>query len=269
MKKKMDQPTIALLTDFGQRDFFVPSVKAVILSLNPAARIIDLSHEVPSFDVRAAGFILAACSPFFPAGTVFLSVVDPGVGSDRRILLARTERHDFIAPDNGLLTRVLDRAERLELRAVTNRKFFLSESSRTFEARDRMAPAAAWLSLGTPVAEFGPRQDGCEKHPLRKPLLRQGTVRGEVAYIDKFGNLITDIPVALVERLRPGRREGLRVRVKGRAIGPFRESYSRGRRAEPFGLAGSLGTVEIALRQASAAARLRASIGDEVTIAAP
>src|SRR5512137_1983444 len=112
--KKMPAPTIALLTDFGLDDFFVPSLKGVILSINPEARIVDVGHNVPPYDVRAGGFILASCAPFFPAGTIFLSVVDPGVGSERRILLARTSKHDFIAPDNGLLTLALEAADGLE-----------------------------------------------------------------------------------------------------------------------------------------------------------
>ena len=264
----MQNPLIALMTDFGLDDYFVPSVKAVIHSINKAARIIDITHSVPSYDVRAAGFILAACCSFFPKGTIFLAVVDPGVGSDRKVLLARTSKYDFIAPDNGLLTLALEGAAGLELRSVSNSKYFLSRSSRTFEGRDRMAPVAAWLSLGAPVSEFGPRLDSYEKLSVRPPRVVKGAVMGEVAYVDKFGNLITNIPVALLKKVKPRGKRGLRLRVKGRTIGSFLESYSQGRPGEPFGLAGSLGTVEIAVSEASAAARLKAAPGDEVQIAA-
>jgi len=265
----MGYPTIALMSDFGQNDFFVPSLKAVILSLNPAARLVDITHSVPSYDVRAAGFILSACFQFFPAGTIFLSVVDPGVGAARRILLARTEKYDFIAPDNGLLTLSLESARILEMRTISNPKYFLTEASRTFDGRDRMAPAAAWLSLGTPASEFGPLLDRFEELHVRKPCLRKGRLTGEVAYVDKFGNLITNIPSSLLSKLKAApRRGGFRLRVKGRTVDSFLGSYSQGRPGVPFALAGSLGTVEIALREDSAAARLGASAGDEVQIAA-
>lgn len=264
----MEHPTVALMSDFGQDDFFVPSLKAVILSLNPAVRLVDITHAVPSYDVRAAGFILSACFRFFPAGTIFLSVVDPGVGTARKALLARTEKYDFIAPDNGLLTLPLDGARSLELRSIVNPKYFLTESSRTFEGRDRMAPAAAWLSLGTPASEFGPRLGRFEKLPVRKPRLEKGRITGEVAYVDKFGNLITNIPSTLLIKLKAAPRRGFRLRVMGRAVSAFLDAYSQGRAGEPFALAGSLGTVEIALREESAAARLGASAGDEVQIAA-
>jgi hypothetical protein len=264
----MEPPTIALMSDFGQDDFFVPSVKAVILSLNPVVRLVDITHTVPAYDVRAAGFILSACFQFFPEGTIFLSVVDPGVGTARRILLARTEKYDFIAPDNGLLTLSLESARSLELRFISNPKYFLTEASRTFEGRDRMAPAAAWLSLGTPVSEFGPLLDRFEKLPVRKPRLEKGRLTGEVAYVDKFGNLITNIPSSLLSELKAAPGRGFRLRVKGRTVDSFLGSYSQGRPGEPFALAGSLGTVEIALREESAAAQLSAAAGDEVQIAA-
>lgn len=264
----MKPPAIALLTDFGLDDFFVASLKAVILSINPAVRIVDITHTVPSYDIRAAGFILAACAPFFPPGTIFLSIVDPGVGSGRPILLARTAKHDFIAPDNGLLTLALDAPGKLELRSISAPKFFLSGSSRTFEGRDRMAPAAAWLSLGTPPSEFGPRLDGFERHPVRRARRERDRIVGEVAYVDRFGNLITNIPSAWLSGLADRASTRLRMRIRGLTIDAFSECYSCSPLGKPFALAGSLGTVEIALRRDSAAARLKARAGDEVTLAA-
>ena len=263
----MAQPTIALLTDFGLDDFFVPSLKGVILSINPEARVIDVSHEVPSYDVRAGGFILASCAPFFPAGTIFLSVVDPGVGTERRILLARTAKHDFIAPDNGLLTLALEGAAGLELRSITSPKFFLSRVSHTFEGRDKMAPAAAWLSLGTPSPEFGPLQDGYIKHPVLKARIESGRIRGEVAYVDKFGNLITNIPPDLLTALGPGPAASFTFTLKGESFSLYLDSYARARPGRLFAIPGSVGTVEIALRRDSAAARLEAKAGDEVIVA--
>jgi S-adenosylmethionine hydrolase len=264
---KMQQPAIALLTDFGLNDFFVASLKAVILSINPAARMVDISHNVPPYDIRAGSFILAACAPFFPPGTIFVSIVDPGVGSGRQILLARTAKHDFIAPDNGLLTLALDAPGKLELRSITATKFFLSGSSCTFEGRDKMAPAAAWLSLGTSPAELGPRLDGYERHPVRRPFREKGRIAGEVAYVDRFGNLITNIPNAWLSGSGRGAAPRFRMRIRGRTIDAFPECYARGPRDEPFALPGSLGTLEVALRRDSAAARLKVRVGDEVTLA--
>jgi len=139
-------PVIALMTDFGEDDFFVASLKGVIAKINPSARIIDITHRIPSFDIGAAGLVLSSSYKYFPPKTIFLVVVDPGVGSYRRILLAKTKNFFFIAPDNGVLSLVLDEEKVQKLIEVKNRKFFLPEVSSTFEGRDKMAPIAAWLS---------------------------------------------------------------------------------------------------------------------------
>ena len=168
----MKQPFIALMTDFGEDDYFVASLKGIIYRINPLARIINITHRVPSFDIAIGSFILFSCYRYFPVPTIFLVVVDPGVGSVRKILLAKTEKYFFIAPDNGVLSQVFE-AERIEqMREVTNPQFFLHEISHTFEGRDKMAPVAAWLSKGVSCSEFGPEVKSYARIKVQKPLIK-------------------------------------------------------------------------------------------------
>lgn len=263
----MDQPIIALLTDYGEDDFFVASLKAVIFNINPVVRIVDLTHSVKSFDIQGASFILYSCYKFFPAKTIFLTVVDPGVGSKRRILLLKTKKFFFIAPDNGLLSYVLDTERPEQVINVINKKFFLEVSQRTFEGRDRMAPVAAWLSRGVAIEEFGPVVSRCQKLKIPKPRYEKKSIYGHVLYIDKFGNLITNIPVAMVDRLqREEKKRGMILSCAGKKIRGFRETYSCAKKGELFFLPGSLGTIEIASREASALQKLKAERGEEVQI---
>lgn len=259
---------IALLTDFGEDDFFVGSLKAVILGINPQARIVDIAHKIPSFDVDAAAFILFAAYRYFPPDTIFLVVVDPGVGSKRQIVLVRTKHHFFIAPDNGVLSLALGEETILGVREITNPAVFLPHPSKTFEARDKMAPAAAWLSRGTAFESFGPAARELKKKEAAWARLAGGEIRGRVLYIDKFGNLITNIPAALAGRLAAQKgRENLRVYLGGKMYGGFRENYSQARRGEVFFLAGSAGLIEVSARQASAARKSGAGRGGAVRIA--
>ena len=262
----MPTPLIALLTDFGEEGHFVPSLKAVIAGLHPEARVVDISHRVPAYDLRAAGFILFACARVFPAGTIFVAVVDPGVGTERRVLLVRTARHWFIAPDNGLLTLALDAEPAEEMRELSASRFFLSVRS-TFEARDKMAPAAAWLSLGVPPAEFGPLVTSWRKLPVAKPRLVGNEVAGEVVHVDRFGNLITNIPEALLWELeRAAGPAGCGLKIGRRPPLPAVGAYAAAPRGRPVFLIGSLGLVEIALREGSAARLLRARAGTRVEV---
>jgi hypothetical protein len=265
----MDRPVVALLTDFGLEDFFVPSLKGVILSLNPKAGLVDISHSVRSFDVRSGAFLLQSCFKVFPAGTVFLAVVDPGVGSGRRILAAQTERHQFIGPDNGLLSMALDASVEKRVWAVENGGYFLAGQGTTFEGRDRMAPLAAWLTLGVPPSEFGPLVTDYVSLPLPRAYIRSGEVIGHVAYIDKFGNVITDIPSAMLSSAPAGAPPAPpRLTVRKKTVGSRRGFYAQGGRREPFIVAGSLGLLEIAVREGSAAALLGAEVGDVVVLQA-
>ena len=264
----MNYPVIALLTDFGEDDFFVASLKAVILSLNPEARIVDISHRIPSFDIDAAGFVLWAAYKFFPQGTIFLAIVDPGVGSRRRILLVKTERYFFIAPDNGLLSRVLREETVEQIREIANPRFFLSPLSQTFEGRDKMAPAAAWLSRGKDLEMFGPPAKDFKRRTGPKARIAGGEIQGRILYTDKFGNLITNIPSSLLERLAPkNRKEHLTLFAGQERLGRLKESYSAAKKGEAFFLVGSLGLIEISAREASAAQKIKSSLNQEIRIA--
>jgi len=261
-------PIIALITDFGEDDFFVASLKAVILTINPSARIIDITHRIPSFDIMTAGFFLFSCYRYFPAGTIFLVIVDPGVGSSRKILLADTRKYFFIAPDNGVLSWVLE-GERVQLREVKSKKYFLPQLSRTFEGRDKMAPAAAWLSKGVSSAEFGPEVSVYRKFKIERPKIRGKEIIGHVLYIDKFGNLITNIPGKMLDLLHKEKgKKSFSLYSGSRKVVSYKESYSSAKKGEPLFLIGSLGFVEISCCEASASEKLKIKTGGVVRIAA-
>jgi hypothetical protein len=266
---KVKLPVIALLTDFGEDDFFVASLKAVILSLNPRARIVDISHRIPSFDIDAAGFVLFAAYRYFPKGTIFLTVVDPGVGSKRRIILVITERYFFIAPDNGVLSLALGEEKVQQVREITNSKIFLPQPSKSFEGRDKMAPAAAWLSRGESIDTFGPPVKNIKRREVPKAYMKGCDVCGRILYADKFGNFITNIPAGLVECLAAEKgKESLSLFVGKKKFGGLRENYSTAKKGEVFFLVGSLGLIEISAREASAGERIKLSQKQEVRIAA-
>ena len=263
----MKHPLIALMTDFGEDDFFVASLKGTILMINPSARIIDITHRTGSFDPQMAGFILFSCYKYFSEGTIFLVIVDPGVGSSRKILLARTKSYFLIAPDNGLLTMTLEEEKALVLRSVENEKYFLPEGSTTFEGRDKMAPVAAHLSKGVPVEEFGPEVKEYTKLVVKKAVLGNNEISGHILYADKFGNLITNIPERLVKKLLESHRENtLSLTVKEVEIPRLKRNYSSVEKGEFLFLVGSLGFIEVAAREDSASQRLNARPGDPVKI---
>lgn len=255
------------MTDFGEDNFFVASLKGVILKINPSARIVDITHRIPSYNLKAASFVLSASFRYFPPQTIFLVVIDPGVGSARKILLAKTKDYYFIAPDNGVLTLALEDKKVDRLREVTNDKYFLPEQSRTFEGRDRMAPAAAWLSKGISCEEFGPELSSYEKFRVEKPKIKGREIFGIILYEDKFGNLITNIPSEWLNRLQEKTGKGEFVlSVKGHEISFFVQSYASVKKGELLFLVGSVGTIEIAAGQESASKKLKAKIGNEVRI---
>lgn len=246
---------ITILTDFGHRDAYVGVMKGVIAGIAPEARVIDLCHEIRPQAVGDAAFQLALAAPHFPPGTIHVAVVDPGVGSARRILCARTERALFLAPDNGLLSEVLAHSPALELYEVTERRFWGPQLSSTFHGRDIFAPVAAHLARGTSPDQLGPPcEEPRQLEPL--PLARTaGRVCGAIRYVDGFGNLLSNIPAAGLPGIRAAQ-------VGGRTIpGPLAPSYAS---AAPGGLvliAGSSGYVEVAVCAGDAAAVLNVTRG--------
>lgn len=263
----MKHRVIALLTDFGEDDFFVPSLKGVILKINPLARILDITHHIPSFDIKTGGFILYSCFSYFPTKTIFLIIVDPGVGSSRKILLVETKKYFFIAPDNGILSHVLEEEDIIQIREVTKKKYFLPDLSSTFEGRDKMAPAAAWLSKGIPCVEFGPEATSYKSYDVQKPQAKGNEITGQVLYTDKFGNLITNIPERMLNLSGERRiKKKFSLYTGGREISSFRKSYSSAKKGELLFLVGSLGLIEIASRASNASKQLKIKNGDIVRI---
>jgi S-adenosylmethionine hydrolase len=198
---------------------------------------------VPPGDVETAAFLLAAAVPSFPAGTVHLAVVDPGVGSERRILAARTASASFLAPDNGLLTPFLERVE--EIRSVERAELFLPSPGQTFHGRDRFAPAAAWLLRGEPFPALGPAVADPVRLPIEPPRREEDRLVGRVAHVDRYGNLVTDIPAAWLPAAPSSGR--CRVEVGSRSTGRHASCYAEIPPGEAAFLSGSLGTIELSL----------------------
>src|SRR5690242_17396534 len=184
---------ITLLTDFGDRDYFVASMKGVILGINPQARIVDISHAVTPHQVEEAAYLVKATYKYFPDGTVHVAVVDPGVGSTRRPLLVTTSRHFFVAPDNGLLSFIYQEETGVEVRQIENKQYRLDSEGTTFDGRDLFAPAAAWLTKGQQPGSYGKLIQDHVKLPLTEPKWQGRTLVGTVVYVDHFGNLISNL----------------------------------------------------------------------------
>lgn len=255
------RPVVSLLTDFGLDDPFVGMMKGVILQRCAAARIIDLTHAIEPQDVRRAGYGLADSWRYFPPATIHVAVVDPGVGTDRAILAAAVDGHILIAPDNGLLTAVFEQVQPDEIRQVSNGAIFLKSISRTFHGRDIFAPTAGALAAGMPLSDVGPVVDKCVSLDLpHATVTDDGTVRGEVIYIDRFGNLVTNIAGPQLP-LMP------RVAIAGRTIEGLVASYGHRPAGELLAVIGSTGRLEIAINRGHAAATLDAPIGTAVTVA--
>ncbi len=253
---------ITLLTDFGTVDAYAGILHGVILCINPQAAIVDLTHNIAAQDVQAAAFALSTAYSYFRADTVHVAVVDPGVGGERRGIAVRTPRGTFVAPDNGVLSYVLARESVGEMVHLTNARYWLSPLSNTFHARDLFAPVAAHLSLGVPVSEMGSALQDPVRFALSEARIGEdGRISGQVLHVDRFGNLITNVPGAW---LSVGR--SWRVRVADRDVrGPL-QAYVRAADGDLLGLIGSSGYLEIAMRNGSAADALQLGRGAEVQV---
>ena len=198
---------IALFTDFGTRDAYVAQLKGAILSIHATAQLVDLTHEVHAFDVRAAADLLEASARYFPARTIFVAVVDPGVGTARRpvLLVTQAEKY-YVGPDNGLFTRVIEREGLQAAYLLTQAAYFLPQVSATFHGRDLFGPVAAHLARGVAPAQFGPRLAELVRLPYVRPQRMGETVIGEVIHVDRYGNIATNIPSEMLSHLVPGRK---------------------------------------------------------------
>ncbi len=249
---------ITLLTDFGERDSFVASMKGVILTINPHATIVDLSHHVPPHSIEDAAYLLKSSYRYFPEGTVHVAVVDPGVGSARRPLIAKSEHYFFLAPDNGLLTPILTEDGEMEVREIENSDFRLTSPGHTFDGRDLFAPAAAWLTRQQPFASFGRLIDDCKTFTISKPKWEAKALVGEIVHVDRFGNLISNLTPHHVKEIRDvTKRPDPLIRIACHTIDGLVGSYQEGDAQLPRALINSNGQLEIFLKESSAASLLQ------------
>jgi S-adenosylmethionine hydrolase len=256
------RPVIALLTDFGTGDHYAGTMKGVILGICPDATLVDITHDIPPHDVTAGALELAASYKYFPAGTIFVAVVDPGVGSARRGLAADTGDYRFVAPDNGVLTLVLRESPAKKIVELTERRYARPTVSRTFEGRDRFAPAAAWLAKGTLLPALGRPVSDFQKVDVPVPDAGADAVTGVVVRVDRFGNLVTNIDRKSVERLG----QGISIDAAGHRVERLVATYAELPADGVGALFGSTDHLELAAPSASAANRLGLARGATVKV---
>jgi S-adenosylmethionine hydrolase len=248
------RPVIALLSDFGTRDHYAGTMKGVILGICPEATLVDITHDVPAHDVLEGALQLAASYKYFPAGTVFLAVVDPGVGSARRGIAVEAGDYRFVAPDNGVLTMVLRETAPRRVVELTERRFARPTVTRTFEGRDRFAPAAAWLAKGTQLSAFGRAVP--EYHRLEIPAVETSAdaLRGQVLTVDRFGNLVTNLDRRTFDAF--AKQAPIQILAAGTPVARLVSTYSEIAVGEVCALFGSSDHLELAAHAASAAEHL-------------
>jgi len=274
-----ERPTVALLTDFGTRDAYPGIVKGVLASRAPDARLIDLTHEIPAGDVRAAAFVLWQALPYLPAGSVCLAVVDPGVGTQRRPIALRLPNGFGVGPDNGLFSWVLSWGDALDAVEIDPARLSSATPSATFHARDVFAPAAAWLALGAPLSDLGPPQDDIVRLPTPGFTRIAGGVAGEVVWIDSFGNAVTSLGnlrlsgdrAELTPCWHPLPATSFRAAAARLALGPgivlpLSRTFADVPAGEPLAYVGSSGLIEIGIHRGRADTGLGLAPGQAVTL---
>lgn len=262
-----DSRVVTFTTDFGLQDPFVGIMHGVVLNIQADARIVDIGHQVSSFDVLDGAWMIAQSYRYFPAGSVHVVVVDPGVGGTRRPILVETEAHIFVAPDNGVLSLVEKREPLFTVRHIVNDRFFLQPVSHTFHGRDIFAPVGAWLLKGVAPSEFGPEiTDYVRLEIPEVEHIAANSLRGVVLKADKFGNLISNISEEHLATLFDGAQPKFELLISGITITRISRSYTEGGDEEVFAIIGSSGYLEIAAKQASAAEKLQACVGTPVGI---
>ncbi len=263
------RPFVGLLTDFGTQDHYAGALRGAVLAAVPEVQVVDLSHEIPPHDVRAGALALEAAYSAFPAGTAFVAVVDPGVGSARRGLALLAGGYFFVGPDNGLFSPILAAYPEARVHEITNAGLFRHEVSPTFHARDVFGPVAARLAAGMPLEEVGPPIADPVTLPLPRPQrLPDGSWRGEVIHVDRFGSLVSsfarqDVSEMLAEVA--GDPSELLVVVED-AVLPIVRAYAEVAEGEPCALVGSGGRLEVAVNRGSAARVVGADVGAPVRV---
>ena len=265
---------ITLTTDFGLADGYVAAMKGVVLGINPEAKLVDICHSIKPQNIAQAAFVLSTAYEFFPRRTIHLMVIDPGVGTERRAVILRTPEADFVAPDNGVLSYViqnhagkpvdgnrtrLEPGQGLEAVVITKSEFWRSPVSPTFHGRDIFAPVAAHLSLGLTPTDFGEPVTSLNTLPLTRPhQTSDGKLAGHILHIDNFGNLITSIKSSDL----PQEAKAITVEVGNRVISGISHTYGTGKGL--LAIIGSSGYLEISLKEGNASVFLNADVGDEV-----
>ncbi len=264
MPKK--QSIITLITDFGLQDGYVGVMKGVMANINPSASVIDISNTIAAQDIFHAACVLNNSYNHFPGGTIHVVIVDPGVGSGRKILCLKTEDYLFLAPDNGVLSFVIANEEASSIREVTNDKLFLPKISNTFHGRDIFAPVAAHLSKGVSHKELGEKIDKINKIDLPKPILSpDGKLTAEIIYVDSFGNLITNVNQEVIDRMKVG-MERVSITMGRRRINGICSSYTDVGDNEALAIFGSSGYLEISVNLGSAGDILKLKRGDKLIL---
>lgn len=263
----MPNRLVTLTTDFGLNDHFVGAMKGVILSINPQAQIVDICNAVNSFDVLDGALTIAQAASYFPSDTLHVVIVDPGVGSQRRPILVTNEKHVFLAPDNGVLSLIYERSERLSVRHVTAEHYFLQPVSQTFHGRDVFAACAGWLSKGVETSKFGEEITDYIRFAAPKPKpVDERSFKGVVLKTDKFGNLITNITAKDIPQLFEATPPSFKVVVGKAEITKIKNAYAQATPGELFGILGSMGYLEISANRAAANRLAGADRGSDVTV---
>ncbi len=266
----MNEPTkiITITTDFGLNDPYLGMMQGVMLKINPNLQMVGLCCNIPEFSIMEAAFALNCGYNFFPSGSIHLVVVDPGVGTKRKPLLVSTPHYHFIAPDNGVLSFIYASEVECQVREITNPRYFHHPVSSTFHGRDIFGPAAAWLSTGTAPQEFGPLLTEYERLPIPEATFVKGTVGGQIMYIDRFGNLITNIERNFLEKCRgQAKKKKFYLQTEKLKIDKHTKAYRYLEGSvEPFTLFGGTGYLEIALYRQNAAKALGLGIGENLKL---
>jgi len=260
----MARPVIALLTDFGTRDHYAGTMKGVALGICPDASFVDITHDIPPHDVLAGALELVASYKYFPAGAIFLVVVDPGVGSTRRPIAAEAGGYRFVAPDNGVLTLAFRETPPQRVVELTERRYARPTIGRTFEGRDRFAPAAAWLAKGVDLSGLGRTLTSWNTLVVPEPASAEDQIVGEVLRVDRFGNLVTNVDRRTFDRFAGG--GGIEIVAGTQAVGKVVATYADAEPGAVCALFGSSEHLEVAVNGGSAAERLSLARGARVTI---
>ncbi len=261
------RPIITLTTDFGSNDHFVGAMKGVILDIVPDAQIVDICHAVQAFDVLDGALTISQAYSYFPTRTVHVVVVDPGVGTARRPIVASSDKYHFVAPDNGVLSLVYAREERMHVRHITSEHYFLQPVSNTFHARDIFSPVAAYLAKEVDALKFGDEMEDFVRFSAPKPkAVDENRLRGVVLKVDRFGNLVTNITPQDAPMLFGAGGKTFKIVVGSREITEIHSAYAEGAPGEVVGILGSMGFLEIAANRGTAAQLTGAGKGSDVTI---